>query len=140
MEDTFKVRVDRIFGSLNSSSAASVSPASSLRSLWCLTDDEIERKEWNRDKGSPEPEFVPECMPNVPRIEGPSRELEKDLDDLEEDDLEEDEAEPSSRSRKPDDYNDEEWEIKSSIGRDCTLDYEVCVRLAFVTFFCSRAA
>ncbi|KAK4754837.1 hypothetical protein SAY87_008594 [Trapa incisa] len=130
MEDTFKVRVDRIFGSLNAASAvASASPDSSLRSLWSLTDDEIERKEWNRDKGSPEPEFVPECMPNVSRImEEPShglREMENDLVDLE-DGLEEDEDddEPSSRSGKPDDYNDEEWEIKSSIGRDCTLDYE----------------
>ncbi|OWM71388.1 uncharacterized protein LOC116197174 [Punica granatum] len=129
MEDTFKVRVDRIFGSLDSSSAASPPPASSLRSLWCLTDDEVERKEWNRDKGSPT-EFEPEQSNGELRIEEvPSRglgELEEDLEDLGDDDLdaEEGEGEPSSQSGKPDDYNDEEWEIKSSIGRDCTLDYE----------------
>lgn len=62
-------------------------------------------------------------------------ELERDLEDLDDDgddDLadQEEEGEPRSRgsasqSDKPDDYNDEEWEIKSSIGRDCTLDYEV---------------
>ncbi|KAK4783448.1 hypothetical protein SAY86_007822 [Trapa natans] len=123
MEDTFKVRVDRIFGSLNASSVASASSDSSLRSHRSLTDDEIERKEWNRDKGSLEPE----CRPNGSRItEEPShglRELENDLDDLG-DGLEEDEEEPASPSGKPDDYNDDEWEIKSSIGRDCTLDYE----------------
>lgn len=26
---------------------------------------------------------------------------------------------------KPDDYNGEEWDIRSSIGLDCTLDFEV---------------
>lgn len=57
-------------------------------------------------------------------------ELEKDLDVLDDDDEEgeEEEAGASSSSSKaaakPDDYNDEEWEIKSSIGLDCTLDNE----------------
>lgn len=56
--------------------------------------------------------------------------LEKDLDDLDDDDdadVSEEEQQlsvSSSRRSRPDDYNDEEWEIKSSIGLDCTLDYE----------------
>ncbi|XP_030523982.2 histone acetyltransferase KAT6B [Rhodamnia argentea] len=139
MEDSFKVRVDRLFGSLSSSSAtAPQSSASPFSSLWCLTDDEVERKEWNRDKGSPEPEF--DLGPRGGGLElGRKRrdfreELERDLEDLDDDlaeqeEEEEEEEEPrsrgsSSQSDKPDDYNDEEWEIKSSIGRDCTLDFE----------------
>lgn len=35
---------------------------------------------------------------------------------------------------KPDDYNDEEWEVRSSIGLDCTLDYEV---LSILKYCCS---
>ena len=57
-------------------------------------------------------------------------ELVKDLDDLDDEDVEEEEEEEealmsSIKGGKPEDYNDEEWEIKSAIGRDCTLDYEV---------------
>ncbi|KAF8012483.1 hypothetical protein BT93_I0604 [Corymbia citriodora subsp. variegata] len=136
MEDSFKVRVDRLFGSLSSSSSSSAtapqsSAASSFSSLWCLTDGEVERKEWNRDKGSPEPEF--DLGGGGGRRE-PGRslgdfrdDLERDLEDLEDyngGDEEEEEPRSSGQSDKPDDYNDEEWEIKSSIGRDCTLDYE----------------
>ncbi|KAI6700208.1 hypothetical protein NL676_014532 [Syzygium grande] len=147
MEDSFKVRVDRLFGSLSSSSPSSsapsaAAPASSFSSLWSLTDDEVERKEWNRDRGSPVPEFdlAPRGCGGVGlgprRSRGDFRdELERDLEDLDDDDGDDDladqeeEGEPRSRgsasqSDKPDDYNDEEWEIKSSIGRDCTLDYE----------------
>ena len=111
MEDSFKVRVDKVFGSLNSSSS------SSLSSLWCLTDDEIERRQWNRDKTIPQPQ------------------LEKDLQDLDDDDDDKD-LQGSESSKKPDDYNDEEWEIKSSIGRDSTLDYEVFFLFSiFLSFY-----
>jgi hypothetical protein len=55
-------------------------------------------------------------------------ELEKDVEDLDDNDVEDDEQKvgsgPLSRSAKPDDYGDEEWEIKSLIGLDSTLDYE----------------
>uniref|UniRef100_A0A2P2JV49 U5 small nuclear ribonucleoprotein TSSC4 n=2 Tax=Rhizophora mucronata TaxID=61149 RepID=A0A2P2JV49_RHIMU len=47
--------------------------------------------------------------------------MEKDLDDLDDD---EDEQSRDDARAKPDDYNDEEWEIKKSIGLDSTLDYE----------------
>lgn len=114
MEESFKLRVDKIFGSLvHEPSAAS---PSSLNTLWCLTDDEIERRTWNRDKGEPEPEPDSDSQPKY------DEDLDEDDDDVEEkDDLQ------RRGSSKPDDYNDEEWEVKSSIGLDCTLDYEVYI-------------
>jgi hypothetical protein len=144
MEESFKVRVDKIFGSLASSSSETTetTPPSSL---WSLTDEEIERREWVRDKTIPESELEPvfgnhgkgsekEISPVDLRDE-----LEKDLEDLEEDDVEEeeddddDDDEPRRRqSNKPDDYDEEQWNIKSGIGQDCTLDYEV-----WFFFFCS---
>ncbi|KAH0969604.1 hypothetical protein GBA52_028530 [Prunus armeniaca] len=128
MEDTFRVRVGKVFGSL--AGTPSSGPSSSLSSLWSLTDEEIEKREWNRDKDSPEPELELEPQPYNLNSKGDfSNELEKDLLDLDEDVEEEEEDEEqqpseSANKHKPDDYNDEEWEIKSSIGLDCTLDYE----------------
>ncbi|XP_044501133.1 uncharacterized protein LOC123222438 [Mangifera indica] len=124
MDDSFRIRVDKIFGSLSSSSSPN------LNSLWSLTDDEIEKNEWNRAKEEPEPE-PKSFFANVReknKTERFGEGLEKDLLDL--DDGLDDEAEArdsqglSSRSGKADDYNDEEWEIKCNIGLDCTLDYE----------------
>lgn len=138
MEDNFRVRVDKIFGSL----ASSAIPSSSLSSLWSLTDDEIQRREWIREKGSPEPEpnSYPSFLANrreksVKNSKDDCRfELEKDIDDLDDNDVEDDEQKVasglSSRSAKPNDYGDEEWEIKSSIGLDPTLDYEVIFRFS----------
>lgn len=141
MEDTFRVRVGKIFGSLASSSPSpSSGPPSSLSSLWSLTDEEMERREWNRDKGSPEPEAEPLPFYSKPKpklkndfsddLEDDLLDLDDDVEDKEED--EEEEASASSSSQpatkpKPDDYNEEEWEIKSSIGWDCTLDFEVFI-------------
>ncbi|OMO85539.1 hypothetical protein CCACVL1_10109 [Corchorus capsularis] len=135
MEDSFSVRVDKVFGSLASSSSYSSSKPESLSSLWSLNDDEIERREWNRDKGSPEPEEEEEDRLfekfRQKKTTDFGKEFEKDLDDLDDDeDGDDGKADgPSSSSKgggggKPDDYNDEEWEIKSAIGRDCTLDNE----------------
>ncbi|KAM0957799.1 hypothetical protein ACFX2C_023171 [Malus domestica] len=136
MEDTFNVRVGKIFGSLPVSSSSS-GQQSCLSSLWSLTDEEIERREWNRDKGSPEPE--PEPLPFYSKSNSRSKndfsdDLEKDLLDLDDDVEDEDEGEEEQEASgspsqpatedKPDGYNEEEWEIKSSIGRDCTLDFE----------------
>ncbi|XVF13831.1 hypothetical protein REPUB_Repub09cG0002200 [Reevesia pubescens] len=129
MEDSFNVRVDKVFGSLaSSSSSSSSSPnpkSQSLSSLWSLTDEEIEKREWNRDKEEEE-EKEEGLFHNFPHKKEKNKainfrtELEKDLDDLDEDES----GASSSKAAKPEDYNDEEWEIKSSIGRDCTLDYE----------------
>ncbi|KAK6256194.1 tumor suppressing sub-chromosomal transferable candidate 4 - like 2 [Theobroma cacao] len=127
MEDSFNVRVGKAFGSLASSSS---SKSQSLSSLWSLTDHEIEKREWNRDKESPERPEEEEGLLEKFRWKKTitfRAELEKDLDNLDEDEEDEEEARASSTSSKggkPEDYNDEEWEIKSSIGRDCTLDYE----------------
>lgn len=146
MEDSFRLRVDKAFGSLASSSySPSSSPsstaASSLTSLWSLTDDEIQKREWNRSKGSPELEPEPEPFPSFfddrARRSGKSPssfrdELERDLEDLDEDE----DDEPRSRGpSKPDDYDDEQWEIKSAIGRDCTLDYEVICSFSLFFYF-----
>ncbi|KAL4369751.1 hypothetical protein GQ457_05G011620 [Hibiscus cannabinus] len=130
MEDSFNVRVGKVFGSLDASSNSKSLP---LSSLWSLTDDEIEKQEWNRDKKTLQEDeedeegedkgffhnFPPKDKKNAISFD---EELEKDLDDL--DDEEEAARASSSKQVKPEDYNDEEWEIKSSIGRDCTLDYE----------------
>ena len=52
--------------------------------------------------------------------------IEQDIEDLDDDDEGETRGcGSSSRSVKPDDHNDEEWEIRSSIELDCALDNEV---------------
>ncbi|KAG7017870.1 hypothetical protein SDJN02_19736 [Cucurbita argyrosperma subsp. argyrosperma] len=130
MDDSFKVRVDRIFGSLSSTSTSSPAAFSSTaRSLWCLTDDEIERREWIKEKEEQlEPELEPTSFFDGGRkVSGRSSfGFQDDFEDDELDDLDENPVSNGSSSKfpKPDDYGDEEWEIKSSIGRDCTLDYE----------------
>ncbi|GAV59501.1 hypothetical protein CFOL_v3_03032 [Cephalotus follicularis] len=111
MEDSLKVRLDKAFGSLSSTTP---SP-----SLWSLNDGEIQRDGWIRDKGSPEPETHPFCSWNQQY----RKEMEKDLDEEEEE--EESRSRDASIPEKPfDDYDDEQWLIKSSIGLDSTLDYE----------------
>ncbi|CAK7348128.1 unnamed protein product [Dovyalis caffra] len=134
MEDSFSVRVGKVFGSLSSSSSSPSSTvetqksSSSLSSPWSLTGEEIERNQWNRDhKDSPETQTQtqpqPYFNPERPDDMDFKSEIEKDLDDLD-DDVEEEEEESRALKLKPEDYNDEEWDIKKSIGLDCTLDYE----------------
>ncbi|KAJ7008733.1 hypothetical protein D5086_005639 [Populus alba] len=127
MEDSFSSRVEKAFGSLSSSTIQTQQPSSSsssISSLWRLTDEEIERNQWLRDRkeDSPEIETQPQPYFNPERphdMDFKSDEIERDLDDL-------DDGEEESRTSKlkPEDYNDEEWDIKKSIGLDCTLDYE----------------
>lgn len=112
MEESFRVRIDKIFGSLSSSSASSASP-----SLWCLAEDEIDGNERSGEEevSGPQPsQFDPSSFPDIQIQE----------DDLEDLSVDGDEGQ-SSVSQKPNDYNDEEWEIKNSIGMDSTLDMEV---------------
>lgn len=171
MEDSFRVRVDKAFGSLLASPPSSGTDSrgketSSLpmSSLWCLTDDEIQRKEWNRDPGDHD---FSDSMPYPPNLDGfvfaiantdntaqtvapsssqsgpsssqpgPSspdlnQQFETDLidiDDISEDyaEDEDEDEEPNSKSKRqrggPND--DDESTIRSSIGQDCSLDYEV---------------
>ncbi|MCD7471061.1 hypothetical protein HAX54_011341 [Datura stramonium] len=110
MDDSFRVRVDKVFGSLTATS--------NLSSLWCLTDDEIEKREWDRDVPSRELlDF--DSKPCPPHIDGffakphqtldIPKQLQSDLEQL-------------SDGQEPDD--DGEPDIRSCIGLDCTLDYE----------------
>lgn len=149
MEDSFKVRVDKVFGSLSSSQ-----PLSS--SLWSLTDEEIEKRSWNRETDSPADDNeedadggsfptdldrlflagkgklrlnVENRNPN-PNANAMDRrtELEYDLQDLDEDDGEgtSDGGQSSTiQSREAVDHQEEEFEVRNSIGMDCTLDFEV---------------
>ncbi|XP_033514682.1 uncharacterized protein [Nicotiana tomentosiformis] len=114
MDDSFRVRVDKVFGSLTSTA-----PSSNLSSLWCLTDDEIHKREWDRD--SPSRELLDfDSKPCPPHIDGffakPHlqtldfpKQLQSDLEEL------------SDGQEEPD---ADEPDIRSCIGLDSTLDYE----------------
>ncbi|KAI3699992.1 hypothetical protein L2E82_44604 [Cichorium intybus] len=138
MEDSFKVRVDKAFGSLDTSSSSAIkSTSSSLSSLWCLTDEEIERNEWIQDKITLHKDKDEE---RIHRLKNPkpyssflqgllaepstsNQDLESDIQELDDDDDdEEDEKQPPLS--KPDDHSNEDWNIRSSVGMDCTLDNE----------------
>ncbi|XP_043726347.1 uncharacterized protein LOC122672907 [Telopea speciosissima] len=132
MEDAFRVRVDKAFGSLASSSPSS----SSLRSLWSLSDEEVERKEWNRGTDSLDREETP-CFSSFDGFFRKDRkaskkesrnirkEFDEDLEDIDDDDEDEQQGRDSSgQSADRDGHDQEEWEIRSSIGLDCTLDNE----------------
>ncbi|KAL6139366.1 hypothetical protein ACLB2K_057671 [Fragaria x ananassa] len=123
MEDCFSVRVGKTFDILAGASSARV-PSSSLSSLWSLTGEEIEKREWNRDRGIPEPQLRP-CNPES-KDDFFGSELEKDLLDLDDgDDVEEEEEEQSAKpTAMPDGYDEEQWQIKNCIGLDPTLDHE----------------
>lgn len=120
MEDSFRVRVEKAFGSL---------PIHSSSSLWSLTEDEINNKPSNQTR-RPKPESEPKPKPEPKPYSSPSPsssgfkvELENDLEDLDAAD-----AGPS----KPPDYDDEQWQIRSGIGLDCTLDFEVQIVFLFI--------
>ncbi|KAL9669981.1 hypothetical protein QQ045_007531 [Rhodiola kirilowii] len=120
MEDSFKVRVDKVFGSLSDSQP--------LNSLWSLTDEEIERKEWNRDKGIHDQDdlsgpFASRPSASVSIRQGGAPCLIKELNEGD-DDLDDLDDDSSRLAAKPDDHDDEEWLIRSSVGMDCTLDKE----------------
>ncbi|KAK1423217.1 hypothetical protein QVD17_18513 [Tagetes erecta] len=136
MEDTFNVRVDRTFGSLQSSSTQS--NPSSLTSLWSLTDEEIERNKWiqpktdpNKDKDdyihrlkNPKP-FSPILKGLVDQPSSSDRNMDADIQELDDDDDEDEDDDDGNRlMNKPDDHSNEEWDIRSSVGMDCTLDNE----------------
>ncbi|GAB2278354.1 hypothetical protein Dimus_013037 [Dionaea muscipula] len=161
MEDSFRVRVDRVFGSLSSSSSSSSSSTTAFSSSsssqpfssspWSLTDEEIEKRVWTRESNYPgdgdgddanyasavDGFFAKRFMATVGENSTVSRsdreELENDLDDLDDDDDDEvvdgggEEAGLrgcSSRAGRTEDYDEDEWEVRNSIGMDCTLDFE----------------
>lgn len=131
MEDSFKVRVEKVFGSLVSSASSSSS------SLWSLTDEEIKRQSWIRNKDLPDDEptpfpskfdgfFASQERASDKNPLNSCKGLEDDIQDLESDDNSDDEhvQGSSDQSVKLVDCSDEEWDVRSSIGLDCTLDYE----------------
>ncbi|MED6140661.1 hypothetical protein PIB30_095435 [Stylosanthes scabra] len=128
MEDSFRVRLDKAFGSLPLSSTS----PSSLSSLWSLADDEINATRSTRPNPSePKPDPKPYAWSTAETSSTSfsstfRAQLENDLDDLndEDDDDGDDDAGFRRTQLKPDDYDDEQWQIRSGIGLDCTLDYE----------------
>ncbi|KAF5726625.1 hypothetical protein HS088_TW22G00305 [Tripterygium wilfordii] len=121
-DDSFRARVGRIFGSLSGGSNSSVQPSSADRSSpWSLTGEEVERKEWRRDSGSSDRDETP-CSASFDDFLKKDRKSSRrnaklggglggDLDDVDED-----------GDEQPKDSD--EWDIRSSIGLDRTLDNE----------------
>ncbi|KAB5564777.1 hypothetical protein DKX38_004831 [Salix brachista] len=131
MENSFRDRVDKIFGSLTPSSSSKKQPSSSkpqpsssLQSdLWSLTGDAIERKEWKSDTSSLSASFDRDEIPCASSFDKLKKERTKknfehddDMDELNDD---EDDGE---LNRSEDGLED--WDIRSSIGLDPTLDNE----------------
>ncbi|QHN86971.1 uncharacterized protein DS421_16g550930 [Arachis hypogaea] len=124
MEDSFRVRVDKAFGSLPLSSTS----PSSISSLWSLTDDEINSRPSNQSEPKPDPK--PSAWSTATTSSSFSSsfrlQLENDFDDLNDEDNDNEDGDAGFRRTqlKPDDYDDEQWQIRSGIGLDCTLDHE----------------
>lgn len=108
MDESFRVRIDKVFGSLASSSAS----AAPVSSLWCLAEDEIDNNQRSGEK------------------EISKSEQENEVEDLSVNE----EKGKCSELQKPSDYDDEEWEIKNSIGMDSTLDMEVFISNLFMLY------
>ncbi|XP_020688581.1 uncharacterized protein LOC110104000 [Dendrobium catenatum] len=137
MEETFEVRVKRLFGSQLFESV----PLSSFpESSWSVADGEVERKEWNRDPGAgPDRSDYPcssafaegGCYAKKRSTRRASKqEFESDMDEFDDDaDTEsrkavEEEEEEEEEKDEGDDRNAEESEIRSFVGLDPTLDNE----------------
>ncbi|OMO88782.1 hypothetical protein CCACVL1_08208 [Corchorus capsularis] len=129
MDDNFKSRVDKIFGSLQSSKSSS--SQQQRPPLWSLTDDEVERREWRRESAADQDEKL--CSSSFDEFlkeerryrsgRSSCKKLEDDLGDEDGDCDDEDGDSSQSRSRGIDGDGDE-WEIRSCLGMDSTLDHE----------------
>ncbi|KAE8730307.1 ARF GTPase-activating protein [Hibiscus syriacus] len=128
MDDTFKLRVQKVFGSLQSSHSSS-QQQQQRPLLWSLSDDEVERREWRRESAADREDTL--CSSSFDEFlkeerkyrSGRRKELEDDFDNDDEDGDDDDRGLSQSRSRKIDDHGDE-LEIRSYIGMDSTLDNE----------------
>ncbi|XP_057485372.1 uncharacterized protein LOC130771725 [Actinidia eriantha] len=104
MDDSFRARVQKAFGSLSAS-----------QSPWSLADGEVEKREWNRSRNQDD-DVKPTCASSF------NGGLEDELEDLDEESDDDDDDEDGGEYGDGDDRD--EWEIRSSIGMDCTLDNE----------------
>ncbi|KAL6969198.1 hypothetical protein U1Q18_028922 [Sarracenia purpurea var. burkii] len=130
MDKSFRARVQKVFGSLSSS-----------HSPWSLTDDEVEKREWSRGRaGSLRDDDEIPCSSSFDGVFAKDRrnsryagrDVETDLDDLN-DDGHEKEEELGGGPKRGDGDDIDVWEIRSAIGMDSTLDNEV--RSFFFTKF-----
>lgn len=140
MDDSFGLRVKNVFGSLGSSQSSS--PRSSL---WSITDNEVERKQWRRCPDTTRRDETP-CSSSfdefikkdrrISRRRKFGKEVEDDeLEGVDEgDDEDGDEGLDDGPYRRGQDGQDE-WSIRSSIGLDCTLDYEVNFYFLFFSLY-----
>lgn len=128
-DEAFSERVKKTFGSLFATLSPSPSPSSLSNPLWSLTDSQVPKKEWRRDTDSSRDsnpcsssfdDFLSHARKNSRQnLRNYRKELQEDgLQDL---DVggEEDEGEDVAEKV---DLND--WDVKSSIGLDSTLDHE----------------
>ncbi|KAJ8759403.1 hypothetical protein K2173_006923 [Erythroxylum novogranatense] len=124
-DGSFRLRVEKVFGSLTSSSPQ---PSSLQSTLWSISDDEVQRKQWKRDTTSSasDREHMP-CASSFDELAKDRRrsfrrEMKHDRDEL--DDRDDDDDEESGSERRRVEAALDEWEIRSSIGLDSTLDNE----------------
>ncbi|KAK9090005.1 LOW QUALITY PROTEIN: hypothetical protein Sjap_023182 [Stephania japonica] len=118
MDESFKALVDKIFGSLSNT------PQSSLRTLWFLTNEEVGKREWNRESNvldrdknpcsSSFDDFLVKEAYSVKKSRGFRGGFEEDLEDLSDGD-DDDEGDGGEEER-------DGWDVRASIGLDPTLD------------------
>ncbi|XP_016458582.1 uncharacterized protein LOC107782227 [Nicotiana tabacum] len=107
-DDSFRARVHKVFGALSSSAPSSA---------WSLTDDEVEKKEWNRSalKQGKEDDDQTLCSSSYDGLFKQNGRRNLTTQGLQND--------PNDEESRFEDPNDV-WEIRSSIGLDPTLDNE----------------
>lgn len=119
-DEEFKLRVEKIFGSLRSSTT---SPLDQRPPLWSLTGDEV-KKEWRREDDSTGRDEMP-CSSSFGDFLKEERKYRTEKrKDLEEDDLEDLDDDVAKQMRGMNGGDDDDWDIKASIGLDKTLDNE----------------
>lgn len=114
MDHSFNDRVDKVFGSISASSPSSAP--------WSITDAQVERRGWDRDKADNRDDddetLVSSSFDNLFNRQ---RNRRKSLDDLSDDD---DDGDVGGDDGVQTENDGDEWDIRSSIGLDPTLDNE----------------
>lgn len=143
MEESFELRVKRLFGSHLSDKVPSTTFSDKA---WSVASGDVERHQWNRPSAVEDDEpggvdrgdtpcssafYDPDgCLANMKRKKkrGDNPRYEKDQIDTDADELDDEEEE--GKDRGVDEEGDEDVrDIRSSIGLDPTLDNEVCMLL-----------